>query len=82
MKPLFHVVHDQLLGLSDLGGEVVALAPHYQVTPPCRLTKLSPEIKPTTIVTSANLMMVLELCVADQSCGNYKLGQGEVEEDS
>ena len=31
LTPLFHVVHDQLLGLTDVEGEVVVLAPHCQI---------------------------------------------------
>ncbi len=56
------VIHHQLLGLVDVEWEVVLLAPFSQ-----GLSSLS-VIRPITVVSSANLTMTLELCVAVQSC--------------
>ena len=52
-----------LLGLAGIEGEVVVLAPYCQVS-------MSLVFRPTTIVSSANVMMVLELCVAMPSWVN------------
>ena len=53
LAPPFPVVHDQLLCLADIEGEVVFLEPHFQV------------IRRTTVVL-ADLMMMLRLCTATQ----------------
>jgi hypothetical protein len=59
LGPPFPVVHDQLHCLADVEGEVVVLATH-----------IIGDQDYTTIVPSANLMMVLELCEATQSWVN------------
>jgi hypothetical protein len=56
----YNVVHNKLLCLTDIEGEVVVLAPHCQVSS-------SSVIRPTAVVSLANLMMVLESCAATQS---------------
>ena len=56
LGPPFPVVHDQLLCLADVEGEVVVLAPHRQVS------ALLPIGCLIVIASSANLMMVLESC--------------------
>jgi hypothetical protein len=63
LGPPFPVVHNQLLCLADVEGEVVVLAPHCQVSDPLPVVSLSSVIRPPTVVSSANLM-VLELCLA------------------
>jgi hypothetical protein len=55
----FPVIHDQLLYLVDVEGEVVILTPHCQVCDPLPIGCL---IRPTTVESSVNLMMVLESC--------------------
>ena len=66
LGPIFPVVHNHLLCLDHVEGEVVVLAPHGQVSDLLDVSLLS-VIRPTTVVSSANLMMVLELCLAMQS---------------
>ena len=62
--PLFPVVHDQLLGLADVEEEVAVLVPHYQVSD---LLAIGCVIRPTAVMSSANLMMVVEACLPVQS---------------
>jgi hypothetical protein len=57
----FPLVHDHLLCVAHIEGEVVVLAPHYQVSDLLPIGSLS-VIRPTTVVLSANLMIVLESC--------------------
>ena len=54
LNPLFPVVHNHLLRLDHVEGDVV-LAPHRQVSDLLLLSA----IRPTTVVSSANLIMVL-----------------------
>jgi hypothetical protein len=62
----FLLVQDQLLFLADIEGEVVVLAPHWQVS--------SSVIRPTTVVSSENLMMVLESWVKRE----YRRGKKQI----
>ena len=59
LSPLFPVVLNHLLCLDHVEGKVVVLAPHCQVSPSV--------ISATTVVSLANVMMVLESCIAMQS---------------
>ena len=63
LGPPFPVVHNHLLCLDHVEGEVAILAPHGQVSDllpiGCLIVVV---IRPTTVVSSANLMMVLESC--------------------
>ena len=59
LGPPFPVVDNHLLCLDQVEGEVVVLAPHGQVS--------LLMIKSTTVVSSANLMTVLETCLVVQS---------------
>ncbi len=62
-------IHHQLLGLVDVEWEVVLLAPFSQGTHLLSVGRLIVSvIRPVTVVSSANLTMTLELCVAVQSC--------------
>ena len=68
LGPLFPVVHNHLLCLDQVEGEVVVLAPHGQVSdlfPIGCLVVVGDQA--TTVVSSANVMMVLESCLAVQS---------------
>ena len=69
LDPPFSLVHDQLLYLADVEGGVVVLAPH------CQVSDLLP-IGCLTDVSSTNLMMVLESCLAMQSWVNRKYRRG------
>ena len=51
-------VNNQLLNFTDVEGEVVVQAPHGQVSDLLAVSSLS-VISPTTVVSSANLMMVV-----------------------
>ena len=68
LGPLFPVVHYNLLCLDHVEGDVVVLAPHGQVSDlllmGCFIIVMN---RPTIVVSSANLMMVLESCLAKQS---------------
>ena len=64
LGPPFPVVHNHLLCLDHVEGEVRTLAPHSQVSD--LLPSLSVN-RPTTVVSSANLMLVLESCLAMHS---------------
>jgi hypothetical protein len=65
--PPFPVVHNHLLCLDHIEGEVIVLAPHGQVSDLLPIDCLIVVIRPTTVVSSANLIMVLESCLAVQS---------------
>ena len=67
LGPPFLVVHNHLLCLDQVKGKVVVLAPHGQVSDLLPIVSLLLVIRPTAVVSSANLMMVLELCLAVQS---------------
>ena len=76
LSPLFLVVHNKLLGLTDVEG---LLSWHH--TAKSLISSLyavsSPSlIRPTTFVSSANLMMVLESCMASQSWLNREYRGG------
>ena len=68
LGPPIPVVHNHLLCLDHIEGEVVILAPHDQVSDllpiGCLVVVV---IRPTSLVSLANLMMVLESCLAMQS---------------
>ena len=66
LGPSFPVVHNHLLCLDHIEGVVVVLAPHGQVSDLLPIGCLI-IIGPTTVESSANLMMVLESCLAVQS---------------
>ena len=55
----FPVVHNHLLCLADVEGEVVVLAPHCQVFNLLPIGRLVVGVRPTTVVSLGNLMMVL-----------------------
>jgi hypothetical protein len=58
MRACSPLLHDQLLGLTGVEGEVVVMAPHCQLSdllPVGGLIATSDLIRPTTIMTSANL---------------------------
>ena len=63
--PLFSVVHNHLLCLDQVEGEVVVLAPHGQVSDLLPIGCLI--IVVISVVSSEYLMMVLELRLAVQS---------------
>ena len=68
LGPLFPGVHKHLLCLDQVQGEVIVLAPPSQVSdllPIGCLVVVGDQA--TTVVSSANLMMVLESCLAVQS---------------
>ncbi len=70
-------IHHQLLGLVDVEWEVVLLAPFSQGTHLLSVGRSSLSvIRPITVVSSANLTMTLELCVAVQSCVYSSTGVG------
>jgi hypothetical protein len=83
----FPVIHDQLLGLADIEGEVVVLATHsWQHTALATHSQFS-DLLPVGclisigdqayhVVSSANLMMELEMCVATQSWINMEYRRG------
>ena len=65
LGPPFPVVHDQLLCLAHVEREDVVLVPHGQASDlpiGCLIVVGDP-----AVVSSANIMMVLELCLAVQS---------------
>ena len=67
LGPLFLVVHNHLLCLDHVEEEVVVLAPHSQVSDLLPVDCLVIVIdQVNTVVSSENLMMVLELCLAMQ----------------
>ena len=72
--PPFPVVHDQILCLAHIEGEVVVLAPHCQVSdlPIGRLIVVGDQ----AVVSSANLMRVLVSCLATQSWVNKEYSKG------
>ena len=45
LSPLSPIVHDQLLGLTDIEGEVVVLAPHCRVSDLLPAAKLDQEVQ-------------------------------------
>ena len=65
LGPPFPVVHNHLLCLGHVEGEVVVLAPHGQVSDLLPLGCLG--FVGDQIVLLANLMMVLESCLVVQS---------------
>ena len=66
-SPPFPVGHYQFLGLTDIEGEAVVPAPHCQVTDHLHVGCLIVvSDQAYHIVSSANLMMVLESCMATQ----------------
>ena len=67
LGPPYPVVHSHLLCLDHVEGEVVVLAPHGQVSDLLPVVSGLSVIRPTTVVSLANLMMVLESCLAMQS---------------
>ena len=66
--PPFPVVHDQPLCLAHVQEEVVVLAPHCQFSDLLTIGYLIVVGDQATVVSSANLMMVLKSCLATQSC--------------
>ena len=66
LGPPFPVVHNHLLSLDYIEGEVVVLAPHSQVSDLLPIGCLI-VVGDQAVVSSANLMMVLELCLAMQT---------------
>ena len=76
LGPPFPVVHNNFLRLDHSEGEVVVLAPHCQVSELLPIGSLIVVIRPITVVSSANLMMVLELCLAQQSLVNREYRRG------
>jgi hypothetical protein len=76
---LFPDVHDQLLCFVDVEGEVIFLTPLHQgphLIPVGCLVILLLAIRPTTVVSSSNLMIELEACVATQSWVNREYRRG------
>ena len=63
----FPVVHDQRLCLAHIEGAVVVLAPNCQESDLLPIGCLVVAGDQATVVSSANLMMVLESCLAAQS---------------
>ena len=61
----FPVVHDQLLCLAHIEGEVVVLVPHCQFSDLLPIGRLI-FVGDQAVVSSANLIMLLE-CLATQS---------------
>ena len=77
--PPFSIAYDQLLCLAHIERDVVVLAPHCQFSdllPIGWLIVVLSVIRPTTVVSSANLMMVLESCLAMQSWVNREYKRG------
>jgi hypothetical protein len=70
LGPPFPVVHNQLLFLAEVEGEVVALAPHYQVS------DLLPIGCLIIVASSANVIMVLESCAVTQTWLNREYRRG------
>jgi hypothetical protein len=66
LGPPFPAVHNHLLCLDHVEGEVVVLAPHGQVSDLLPAGSLI-IVGDQAVVSSANLMMVLESCLAMQS---------------
>ena len=66
LGPLFPVIHNHLLCLDLVEGELVVLAPHSQVSDPLPKGCLF-VVGDQAVVSSANLMMVLESCLDVQS---------------
>jgi hypothetical protein len=73
LGPPLPVVHNHLLCLTDVEGEVVVLAPHDQVSD---LLPIGCLIRPTTAVSSANLIMTFESCLATQLWVNREYRRG------
>ena len=69
LGPPFPVVHNQLLCLADIEGDVVVLAPHSQFSNLLHIGCLIVASRPTNVVSSANLMMAIESGAATQSLG-------------
>ena len=67
LGPPFPVVHNPLLCLDHVEGEVVVLAPHGQVFDLLPMGSLVVDQAYITVVSSTNLMMVLESCLGVQS---------------
>jgi hypothetical protein len=67
LGPHFPVVHNHLLCLDLVEGEVVVLAPHGQVSDLLPIGCFVVVGDQATVVSSTNLMMVLESCMAVQS---------------
>ena len=69
LGPPFPVVHNHLLCLDPIEEEVVVLAPHGQVSDLLPIGYLIVVVDQAydTVVSSANIMMVLESCLAVQS---------------
>jgi glutamate synthase domain-containing protein 2 len=74
LGPPFPVVHNHLLCLDHVAGEVVVLAAHGKISDLLTIGCLI--IVGTTVVSSANLMMVLESCLAMQSWVNRECKRG------
>ena len=70
LGPPVPVVHHQLLFLAEVEGEVVALAPH------CQVSDLLP-IGCLIVASSANVMMVLESCAVTQTWMNREYRRGQ-----
>jgi hypothetical protein len=71
----FPVVHDQLFCLAHVEGEVVVLASHCQVSD-LLLIGCFYVISEQAVVSSANLRMVLESCLARLSWVNRQYSRG------
>ena len=69
LGPPFSVVHNHLLCLDRVEGEVAVLAPHGQVSDllPIGCLVVVGDQATTNVVSLANLMMVLKSCLAVQS---------------
>jgi hypothetical protein len=68
LGPLFPLVHNHLLCIADIEGEVFGLAPHCQVSDMLLIGSLNiVSDEAYHVVSSANLMMVLESCTATHS---------------
>ena len=66
LGPPFPVVHNHLICLDHIEGEAAVLAPHGQVSDLLLIDRLI-VVGDQAVVSSANLMMVLESCLAVQS---------------
>jgi hypothetical protein len=71
LGPPFPVDHDQLLCLADVEGEDVFLASRTSI-----YAVSSSVIRPITVMSSADLMMVLESCAAKQAWVNREYRRG------
>ena len=76
LDPPFPVIHNHLLHLDHVEGEVVILAPHCQVSDLLPIGCLILVSDQATAVSLANLMMVLESCLATQSWVNREYRRG------